>query len=95
MTILARTAAIQATARQWEDRAEELRGANRTLGDADAVLLGDRVARVARPFLDTWQREVDRLRRDAGEHAGALRDAASYLDRADADSRDRIGWLAP
>lgn len=93
MTLVARTQSLQRAAVQWEDRAEQLHGARATLDDADPALLGTRVADAARAFLETWRREVGRLRAEADDHATALRGAASDTDLADARSRDDMRRL--
>jgi hypothetical protein len=87
--------ALRDAAGQWEDRAEELRGARTSLTGADTGLLGSRVGPVAAEFINTWADEVRRLTTDAEAHGQALRDSATFFGAADAETVQRMQDLLP
>jgi hypothetical protein len=86
-------AALETSARAWEDASETVRGASKSLADVDANLLGDRVAGAAKTFIDTWMTEIKRLQSVASDHGDALRETALLYDQADTDTVERSQQL--
>ena len=95
MSLAVHLRALRDAAAQWEDRAQELRGAHASLTDADTGLLGPRVGPVAAEFIATWADEVRRLTTDAEGHGQALRDNATFFAAADAETVQRMQDLLP
>lgn len=93
MTLHANLAALASSAQAWEEASEKVRGANKSLADVDASLLGDRVAGAARSFIDTWMTEIKRLQTTAGDHGDALGEASMLYHQADTDALDRSRQL--
>ena len=86
-------AALATSAQAWEDASEDVRGARKSLADIDMSLLGDRVAKHAEAFVDTWMDETTRLVETAADHGDTLRDAARLYAQADADAIARCQQL--
>ncbi len=93
MSLYVYVAALIASAQSWEDTSETVRGASKSLADVDANLLGDRVARAAQSFIDTWMTEIKRLQTTAADHGDALRDASTLYHQADTDALERSRQL--
>ena len=79
----------------WDDQAETLGDARRSLLGAETSLLGPRVAAAADEFVGTWADRLDRLRDDADAHAQALGLARARFLVTDLDQVSRLQQLLP
>lgn len=93
MSFFVHLAALNESARAWEDTSDTVRGSRKSLADVDASLLGDRVSPYAQVFIDTWMTEIQRLETTAVDHGEALRDAATLYAQADSDVVERSRQL--
>lgn len=72
MTLVMWTHVLRRARDAWEEQSEALAGPRKNLLQAEPSLLGSRVGPAATAFLDTWAKQVDRLRQDAAGHSDAL-----------------------
>lgn len=89
MTIQVWTSTLRAASNAWQDRAEDLNSPRKNLAQAEASLLGPRVAPAAAAFLDTWERRVQELRQRAANHSDALVQTMYDFAISDAESVER------
>lgn len=93
MTIQVWTSTLRAASDAWQERADELNSPRKNLAQADASLLGPRVAPAATAFLDTWERRVQELRQRAANHSDALVQTMYDFAISDAESVERTHEL--
>lgn len=89
--------ALRTSATEWDDQAEELRGARRSLNSASSSTadLGPRVAPAAEAFLDAWINGLKDRVEDAAAHSTALSDAVTAYQVTDAAQSERLAQLLP
>ena len=86
---------LRSAAAEWDDQAEELRGARRALNDGSSSVneLGSRVAPAAEAFLDAWIIGLAARVEDAAAQPISLSDAAASYQATDATQAAELANL--
>ena len=95
MTIQAWQSTLRAASRAWLDQADQLRGAERNLQQAEVAELGPRVSGAAGRFVRAWTAELAELRGQAESHGAAVDEASRLLFGADRESVAEVQRLVP
>ena len=93
MTLRVWTQALRHARDAWDEQSEALAGPRKNLLQAEPSMLGSRVGPAATTFLDTWEKQVDRLRQDAAGHSDALAQTMYDFLITDAETVDRTQQL--
>lgn len=86
---------LASAGRVWDDQAETLGDARRSLLGADTSLLGPRVAAAADEFVTRWAERLGQLSDEADAHAAALALARSRFLATDLDQVGSLQQLLP
>jgi hypothetical protein len=95
VTIRAWQPTLRAAAAAWLDQADQLRGAERNLEQAEVSELGPRVAGPAGRFVRAWAAELAELRGQAQSHAAAVDEASRQLFAVDRETVAEVQRLVP
>ncbi|MRK00296.1 hypothetical protein GEV27_02055 [Aeromicrobium sp. S22] len=86
---------LRTSATEWDDQAEELRTARRSLngGSSSVADLGSRVSPAAEAFFEAWITDLSGRVENASSHSTALTDAATTYQVRDNAQTARLANL--